>query len=270
MRVGIHAGYSSGEQLAQQCREADVDEVFLSADSVPGFQEGGHLAVDDLTKVQEELAALGIGIAGIILGRPSAEAVLGKVPDETTRFCETIRAAGSAGVESTLFYPMDSLLHFHEFHEGRPLMVMPGDEEWPAVIDFYRAVVGAADAVGLPLGCHLWAVEVVHEIWEAVPSPNNGVTYCQGMQLFDEDPHTPSETWGMDKIHFAHARNQVRHGPALMDHKEAPLESGDVDMARCVRALLDAGYEGVIVPEHLGPQSTADAVAYLKSLIPAA
>ena len=51
MRVGIHAGYSSGEQLAQQCREADVDEVFLSADSVPGFQEGGHLAVDDLTKV---------------------------------------------------------------------------------------------------------------------------------------------------------------------------------------------------------------------------
>ena len=87
------------------------------------------------------------------------------------------------------------------------------------------------------------------------------------MQLFDEDPHTPAETWGMDKIFFAHARNQVRYGPALRDHDEAPLESGDVDMARCVRALLEAGYEGVIVPEHLGPQSLADAVAYLKSLI---
>ena len=71
----------------------------------------------------------------------------------------------------------------------------------------------------------------------------------------------------MDRIFFAHARNQVRTGPALMDHDEVPLERGDVDMARCVRALQDNQYEGVIIPEHLGPQSTADAVRYLKGLI---
>ena len=99
-----------------------------------------------------------------------------------------------------------------------------------------------------------------------MPSPNNGVTYCQGMCLIGEDPHTPVETWGMDKIFFAHARNQVRTGPCLMDHDEAPLEDGDVDMASCVRALVESNYDGVIVPEHLGPQSQTDAVAYLKTL----
>ena len=49
----------------------------------------------------------------------------------------------------------------------------------------------------------------------------------------------------MDKIFFAHARNQVRTGPCLMDHDEAPLEDGDVDMASCVRALVESNYDGV-------------------------
>jgi sugar phosphate isomerase/epimerase len=53
----------------------------------------------------------------------------------------------------------------------------------------------------------------------------------------------------------------------MMDHDEVPLDSGDVDIARCVRALLKAEYDGLIIPEHLGPQSIPDAVAYLKGLI---
>ena len=52
-----------------------------------------------------------------------------------------------------------------------------------------------------------------------------------------------------------------------MDHEEVPMQSGDVDMGRCVRTLAAAGYEGVIAPEHLGPQSLADAVVYLKTLL---
>ena len=88
--------------------------------------------------------------------------------------------------------------------------------------------------------------------------------------LIGEDPHTPVETWGMERIFFAHARNQAQHGPCLMDHEEVPLQQGDVDMARCVQALVKAEYDGVIAPEHLGPQSLADAVDYLKKLTGAA
>ena len=87
------------------------------------------------------------------------------------------------------------------------------------------------------------------------------------MSLIGEDPHTPINTWGIARIFFAHARNHVRRGPCLMDHDEVPLDRGDVDMARCVQALTAAKYDGLIAPEHLGPQSMADATAYLRKLI---
>ena len=124
---------------------------------------------------------------------------------------------------------------------------------------------GAKEAGEGPL--HPIIPAIANAIWDAVDSPNNGVTYCQGMSLIGEDPHAPAETWGMERIFFAHARNQVRHGPSLMDHEEVPLESGDVEIARCVRAMVAAGYDGVIAPEHLGPQNLAAAIAYLRALL---
>ena len=267
MRIGTHMGYSSADQVAEECRAAGVKDIFLAATTVPGYEERGHVTLEQLKPVVEELGARDIRTPGVILSPPSPEVVLGTDETGLADFCQTIRAFGQCGIDTALFYPLDRLLYFTEFHEGRPLKVMPGDEGWDAVLNFFREVVAVAEEVNLRLASHLWAVEVVHGIWEAVPSPSNGVTYCQGMCLIGEDPHTPAETWGMDKIFFAHARNQVRTGPCLMDHDEVPLESGDVDMARCVRALVEAGYDGVIIPEHLGPQSVADAVTYLKTLI---
>mgnify|MGYP001229640188 FL=1 len=267
MRIGIHMSYSSADGVVAQCRAAGVDEIFLGAASVPGFEERGHLTPEQLEPVADGLRARDIQVSGIILPPPSPEVVLGKDEAGRNAFCQTIRAAGQSGIDTALFYPLDRLLYFEEFHQGRPLKVMPGEEGWDAVLGFFREVVAVAEEANLRLASHLWAVEVVHGIWEAVPSPNNGVTYCQGMCLIGEDPHTPAETWGMEKIFFAHARNQVRTGPCLMDHDEVPLESGDVDMARCVSALAVAGYDGVIIPEHLGPQSLAEAVTYLKTLI---
>ena len=267
MRIGIHMTYSSAEEVAEQCRNSGVNEIFLSAISVPGFDERGHLAQDDLKPIAEQLAGCGIRVSGMILPVPSKEVVLGAEESERANLCLTIRAAGQSGIATGLFYPLDGLLYRREFHPGRPLMVMPGDRDWGSVIEFHAQVVAAADEVDLKLANHLWAVDVLHSIWEAVPSPNNGVAYCQGMSLIDEDPHDPVATWGMERIFFAHARNQVRHGPCMMDHEEVALDSGDVDIARCVRALVEAGYEGAIVPEHLGPQSLPDAVAYLKAVI---
>ena len=122
--------------------------------------------------------------------------------------------------------------------------------------------------MNLKLANHLWAVDMLHAIWDAVDSPNNGVTYCQGMYIFGEDPHTAVDTWGIKRIFFCHARNLVRHGPSFQEYEEVPLDSGDVDIALCMRSLAEAGYDGLIIPEHLGKNgSISDAVAYLKKLI---
>ena len=267
MRIGIHIGYSSADEVVEQCRTAGVNEIFLGAASVPGFDERGYITPEKLKPVGEELEARNIQVSGMILPVPSQGVVLGTEEAERAALCQTIRAAGQSGIETALFYPLDRFLYFDEYHEGRPLKVMPGEQGWDAVLGFFREVVAVAEEVNLRLASHLWAVDVVHDIWDAVQSPNNGVTYCQGMCLIGEDPHTPAKTWGMEKIFFAHARNQVRTGPCLRDHDEVPLESGDVDMARCVRALMEARYNGVIIPEHLGPQSLTDAVTYLKKLL---
>ncbi len=267
MRVGIHAGSNSVDEIAASCRDAGVNEIFLKTNSVPGTSDRGFMTPDDFKPFRDMLQEREVQVSGMIAPVPSKEAVLGKNESEVDALCRTLRAIGGSGIDVVLFYPLDRLIYFHEYHPGRPLMVMPGEEGWDTVIQFFRRVVGAADDVNLKLANHLWAVDVLHAIWDTVRSPNNGVTYCQGMSLFGEDPHSPVETWGMEPIFFCHARNQIRHGRVMMEHDEVPLDGGDVDISRCVRALLQAGYDGLIIPEHLGPQSVPDAVSYLKGLI---
>lgn len=268
MRVGIHAGSSDADRIADQCRQAGVNEVFLSVRAVPEFAERGYLNSSSIKAFGDELARRGIQVSGMIAPVPSKEAVLGDNESEMVDLCKTLKAMGEANIETVLFYPLDRFIYFHEYHPGQPLEVVPGGEGWDSVIEFFRRVVGVADEVDLRLANHLWAVDMLHSIWDAVESPNNGVTYCQGMYIFGEDPHTAVDTWGIERIFFCHARNLIRHGPSFQEHEEVPLDSGDVDIALCVRSLAEAGYDGLIVPEHLGKNgSISDAVVYLKKLI---
>ena len=109
MRIGIHMGYSSADQVAAECRDCGVDEIFLSASTVPGFDERGHATAGEFTRVVEELGARDVLVSGVILSPPSQEAVLGTAPEERKALCETIRAAGRAGIDTSLFYPLDPL-----------------------------------------------------------------------------------------------------------------------------------------------------------------
>jgi sugar phosphate isomerase/epimerase len=268
MKVGIHAGGNDLDETAAHCLPLDVSDVFVSADSVSGFAENGHLRTEAVEAMRDGLAERGVHVAGMIAPVPSKETVLGQDEYELVNLCKTLDAIGKAGVDTVLFYPLDRFIHFHEFHPGRPLTIMPGDNGWEAIIDFFRRVVDVADETNLNLANHLWTVDVLHAIWGAAPSPHNGVTYCQGMYIFGEEPDRPIDTWGFDRIFFAHARNLIRHGPAFQDYEEVALDKGDVDMARCVRALTEAGYDGVIVPEHLGEGADlANAVKYLRRII---
>lgn len=267
MRVGVHTGADLNKTVAH-CRHLDINDVFVSADGVSGFAEHGHLRADTVESLRDGLAQHGVRMAGMVAPVPSKDAVLGRDESELANLCNTLGAMGKAGIDVVLFYPLDRFIHFHEYHRARPLEVMPGDEDWEAILAFFRRVVNVADETNVNLANHLWAVEVLHAIWDAVPSPHNGVTYCQGMYIFGEEPDRPVDTWGLDRIFFAHARNLIRHGPSFQDYEEVPLDNGDVDMAKCVRALAEAGYDGVIVPEHLGEGANlADAVNYLRGLI---
>ncbi|MBM3243077.1 TIM barrel protein [Candidatus Poribacteria bacterium] len=264
MRIGIHTGSRVVDQIANECRELGVSEVFLSAGAIP------EINCDKVKKFKDELIAREITLSGMIIPVPSKDAVLGNNEAEVERLCEMLRAIGEAGVGTVLFYPLDSFLLFKEDSPSKPILdVTIGSEEWARIIEFFRRVASVADEVKLKIANHVWAVDLLREIWNTVGSPNLGVAYCQGMYIIGENPHTAVERLGVERIFFCHARNLVRHGVGFPGHEEVPLDEGDVDIAQCVKALAQAGYDGLIIPEHLGNGNMAEAVIYLKSLLAA-
>lgn len=262
MRIGIHTGSRDVNQIANECHEAGVNEVFLGAGAIPEIDS------DKLKKVKDDLMERKIILSGIIIPVPSKEAVLGNNEAELDRLCEMLRAIGESGIGTVLFYPLDSFILFKEERPSKPILdVTIGGEEWDRIIEFFRRVAGVADEVNLKIANHVWAVDLLREIWNTVGSPNIGVAYCQGMYIIGEEPLTAVERLGVDRIFFCHARNLVRHGVGFPGHEEVPLDEGDVDIAQCVKSLAKAGYDGLIIPEHLGRGNMTEAVTYLKSLI---
>merc|ERR1712096_265368 len=172
LRIAIHAG-GNVDQIAERCRETAVDEIFLGATSVPGFAAQGHLTLEDFQPFREMLAERNVLVSGMIIPKPSREAVLGQDEEECANICQTLRTTGQSGVDTALLYPLDSFLHFHEYYPGRPLTIMPGEDGWDSVIDFFRQVVGVADEVGLKLANHLWAVDEKKEKKRRETTKNN-------------------------------------------------------------------------------------------------
>ena len=260
MRVGIQTGLTDVDQIAGHCRQVDVDAVVLSARAILDSTEG----------LKETLGKRGIEVSGFIPPNPSREAVLGDDEAEVEALYKTLRAMGETDTKVALFYPLDRFKNYKEeyHHEKPPLEVMPGEEKWSTIIEFFRRVADIAEEFDLRIANHVFAVDVMLEILDSVGSPNLGVTYCTGMYMFGYDPHAGVDIYGVERIFLCHARNLVRHGPGRQGHEEVPLDDGDIDFARYIRALMEAGYDGLIIPEHLGEAGDlADSVSYLRRLI---
>lgn len=260
MKVGVQIGLTDPDQIADYCRAAGVDEVAMSA--------GGISA--NIAALKEAISERGIHLTVLIPPNPSREAVLGENESEVVYLCEILRAISAAGVDTALFYPLDRFKNYLEeyHHEKPPLEVMPGDEKWGKIIEFFRRIADVAEEANLKIANHVFAVGIMRQILNEVKSPALGVTYCTGMYIFGEDPYTGVDIYGIERIFFCHARNLVRHGPGRQGHEEVPLDRGDINMARYVRVLVDSGYNGLIVPEHWGEMgNVVDSVVYLKRLI---
>jgi mannonate dehydratase len=110
------------------------------------------------------------------------------------------------------------------------------------------------------------------------PSPNLGILFCVGTWA------EGGESWGAgicDAIeHFAvqkrlfsvHFRNV--NGPLPRFH-ETFLDNGTVDMKQVMKALEQAGFDGLIIPDHCpelagdadGRAALAHAVGYMTALL---
>jgi mannonate dehydratase len=94
----------------------------------------------------------------------------------------------------------------------------------------------------------------------APESPAHGFNFCQGtIAEMAEEPtayvvQAIREFGAMKKVFMVHFRN-IKGG--YLDFCETFPDEGSVDMAACIRAYREVGYDGILCPDHV-PVSELD------------
>jgi len=139
------------------------------------------------------------------------------------------------------------------------------DQLWANLEYFLQRVVPVAEAAGVKLAMHpddpplsgirglgriMRSVENFQRLIDLAPSPNNGVTLCQGnFTLMTPDVPSVIRSFGRQyKIFFVHLRD-VRGVPSKF--VETFHDEGQTDMLACMRAYAEIGFEGVLRPDHV-------------------
>ncbi|WAJ29124.1 mannonate dehydratase [Antarcticirhabdus aurantiaca] len=119
------------------------------------------------------------------------------------------------------------------------------------LIEFLAAVTPAAESVGVKLTLHpddpprplfglprvASTAEDYAALFEAVPSPANGMCYCTGSLGARADNDLPAIARRFaSRIHFAHLRNTRREADPRTFHESAHLD-GDTDMVAVLKEL---------------------------------
>ncbi len=185
----------------------------------------------------------------------------------------------------------------HSYLKNAPLTdhgVITEEQQWENLRYFLERVVPVAEKANVKLAMHpddpplspirgvariMSSVENYQRLIDVVPSPVNGIGLCQGnfSLMTDNLPEVIRHFGQQEKIFFVHFRD-VRGTPEKF--VEVFHDDGQADMAACVRAYRDVGYEGVARPDHfpkMGDASIADehsmerlfAIGYMKGLIEA-
>jgi len=220
-----------------------------------------------------------MGAVGIPVWCPMWMTVLGVL-----RTSRTIPSRGGAQVSG----------FDHEQMRDEPLTehgILTEEQLWENLKYFLERVVPVAEEANVRLAMHpddpplspirgvariMSSIENYQKLIDLVPSPMNGIALCQGnfTLMTDDLPGAIRHFGDQDRIFFVHFRD-VRG--TRESFAEAFHDDGQTDLAACMRAYRDIGYEWVCRPDHypkMGDDEYDDpdrvarlfAVGYLKGL----
>ncbi|PKU23135.1 mannonate dehydratase [Telmatospirillum siberiense] len=154
-------------------------------------------------------------------------------------------------------------------------------EGWKAIEYLVGELLPTAEKAGVRLACHPHdpayppgGLNGVHHVLGSIggmrrfialapESRSHGFNFCQGT-VAEMSPN-PTEAVleaigafgpasGINRIFMVHFRN-IKGG--YLDFREAMPDEGSVDMLKCIAAYRDAGYAGILCPDHV-PLSDVD------------
>ena len=154
----------------------------------------------------------------------------------------------------------------HSLMESAPLTEheeVSQDQLWETLEYFLKRVIPVAEEAKVKQGIHpddppltpirgisriVNTVENYDRILALYQSDYHGITFCQGnFTAMGADIPETLKHFGKDKIPFAHFRDL--HGK-IPHFSESFHDDGDTDMAKCVQAYMDIGFDGPIRPDH--------------------
>lgn len=146
-----------------------------------------------------------------------------------------------------------------------PVGEVPEERLWANLKTFMEAIVPVAEEAGVKLALHpddppispimgvgriLTSPDAMMKAIDLVPSPANGLTFCQG-SFSTMNADIPAEIERFAKrgaLHFVHFRD-VKGSPAKF--QETFHDAGQTDMWAAMRAYRDHGFTGPMRPDHV-------------------
>ena len=136
------------------------------------------------------------------------------------------------------------------------------------LVYFLKRIIPVASEVGINMAIHPddppWDVfglprvvsseEDLDRLFEAVPSINNGLTFCTGSlgaSKKNDLPKMAAKYAKEGRVHFAHLRN-ILYTDDYDSFVEVGHQSnqGSLDMSKIVLALVENGFDGYVRPDH--------------------
>jgi mannonate dehydratase len=242
-----------------------------------------------LKRLQDQYREYGLEVVVIEDTAPMDDVRLGRPgrDEQIEWFCTQLKAMGELGIP-TLCYNWVAITSWartsisvplrggalssgydDEVMRQAPPLVEPGsithEQLWQAYEYFLRAVVPVAEEAGVRLSLHpddppisevrgvpriMGSPEAFERVLALVPSPNSGVTFCQGnFTLMTDDLPALIRRLGRDgRLFFSHFRDVKGDAHRFVEvfHDEGPT-----DMFECMRAYFDIGFEGPMRPDHV-------------------
>ena len=280
--------YFSGrdEQKMAFCRQMDVLGVVTGIDRVPDKKPWEYDAILS-TKQAYESAGLKFRVVEgpPALGDKTKLGLEGR-DEEIANFITFMQNLSKAGVD-TICYNWMPAIGWYRTDMARPgrggaLMTAfdydavkdapmtkygPVSKEtlWSTLQYFLKAAVPEAEKCGMKLAMHpddpqvdsikgisriMTSVENFRKMLDLYPSPNNGVTLCQGnFSLMGADIPALVREFGKRKaIHFVHFRNVMG---GHFKFTECFHDEGNIDMYEAMKAYYEIGFKGPIRPDHV-------------------